>query len=387
MNRNCPVCAGERKEILYEQIFHDNSLTLMNGYSIVICDDCGFCFADRIPSQLEFNLYYEQMSKYEYDRYDNYPSNDQMKHYAKIVDFIEPHLSNKNANILDLGCSTGGLLSIFKERGFQSLLGIDPSPACVNSVKRLFGVDANVSNFSELTTEKTCDLVILSEVLEHIVDLQGILAKIRSIISDNGYLFIEVPDSGRWEAQISAPFQQFSVEHINYFSQDSLNNLLLKNGFSTSACRDVDYISEKINEPVIMLLATKNSAAIENNNLKKDTVQPVRKYVAKCLENDKMLKALLAEKLSGIDRIIVWGVGTHTLRLLEHGLDIRKIQYFVDSNPRYTGKTISGLIIKVPGDIREQDTPIIVSTFLYQDEITNQIKHSLRLKNPVITIY
>jgi 2-polyprenyl-3-methyl-5-hydroxy-6-metoxy-1,4-benzoquinol methylase len=387
MNRLCPVCFSSKKDVLFEQKFYANSMTLMNGYKVVVCDHCGFCFADEIPTQNEFDLYYEQMSKYEYDRYDNYPSGDQMKHYTKIVNFVEPHLMDKNVSILDLGCSTGGLLSIFKQRGFQNLLGIDPSPACVNSVQRLFGIDARVNNFSELTDEKKYDLVILSEVLEHIVDLKEILAKIRSILSDRGYLFVEVPDSGRWEAQISAPFQQFSVEHINYFSQGSLDHLLLKNGFQTSTYQETDYISEKINEPVIMLLAAKSSATADNANLKKDTLQTVRKYVAKCHENDKKLKTILSDKLSGVDRLIVWGVGTHTLRLLDRGLDIAKIKYFVDSNPRYTGKTINGLEIKAPEDIREPDTPILVSTFLYQDEITDQIQHTLQLKNCVITIY
>jgi 2-polyprenyl-3-methyl-5-hydroxy-6-metoxy-1,4-benzoquinol methylase len=384
MNRLCPVCFSSQKDVLFEQKFYANSLTLMNGYKVVVCDDCGFCFADEIPTQAEFDRYYEQMSKYEYDRYENHPSGDQMKHYAQIVDFIEPHLTDKKVSILDLGCSTGGLLSIFKQRGFSNLLGIDPSPACVNSVQRLFGIDSRVNNFSGLTDAKKYDLVILSEVLEHIVDLKEILAKIRNLLSDKGYLFIEVPDSGRWEAQISAPFQQFSVEHINYFSQGSLDHLLLKNGFQATTRQEADYVSEKINEPVIMLLAAKSSATA---SLKKDTPQTVRKYVAKCHENDRTLKMILSEKLSGVDRLIVWGVGTHTLRLLEHGLDIAKITYFVDSNPRYTGKTINGLEIKAPEDIREPDMPILVSTFLYQDEIVHQIQHTLRLQNRVITIY
>jgi len=387
MNRLCPLCTSSQKDVLFEQIFYANSLTLMNGYKVVVCASCGFCFADEIPTQTEFDLYYEQMSKYEYDRYDNHPSGDQMKHYTKIVNFIEPHLTDKNVSILDLGCSTGGLLSIFKQRGFSNLLGIDPSPACVNSMQRLFGIDARVNNFSELTDEKKYDLVILSEVLEHIVNLKEILTKIRSILSDRGYLFVEVPDSERWEAQISAPFQQFSVEHINYFSHGSLDHLLSKNGFQTATRREADYISEKITEPVIMSLAAKSSTTAGNADLWKDTLQPVRKYVAKCHENDKTLKAILSSKLSGVDRLIVWGVGTHTLRLLERGLDIAKIIYFVDSNPRYTGKTINGLEIKAPEDIREPDTPILVSTFLYQDEITDQIQHALRLKNQVITIY
>jgi len=387
MNRLCPICSSSRKEALFEQKFYDNSLTLMNGYSVVVCSDCGFCFADEIPPQEAFNLYYEQMSKYEYDCYDNHPSTDQMTHYAKIVRFIEPNLKNKDASILDLGCSTGGLLSIFKERGFYNLLGIDPSPVCAQSVQRLFGIDARVSNFSDLTPEKKYDLVILSEVLEHIVDLKAILAKIRSLLSDEGFLFIEVPDSGRWETQISAPFQQFSVEHVNYFSRDSLDHLLLKNGFQTATSREADYISEKINEPVIMLLAAKSSEATGYAGLRKDTLQPVRKYVAKCLDHDRKLKALLSEKLSGFDRFIVWGVGTHTLRLLDRGLELAKILYFVDSNARYTGKTIGGLEIKSPQEIREQDTPILVSTFLYQDEIAHQIQQTLQLKNQVITIY
>lgn len=387
MNRLCPICSCSDKTVLFEQEFYPTSLCLMNGYKVVACDNCGFCFADGIPTQAEFSSYYEQMTKYDRNHADCYPSRDQLTHYTKIFHEIEPYLGNKEVNILDIGCSIGGLLSVFQKNGYERLLGIEPSGSCVETVKRLYGIEAQAIYLSDLEGERKFDLAVLSEVLEHIVDLNEVLAKINDILSKNGLLFIEVPDSGKWEFQNSAPFQQFSVEHINYFSQCSLGNLLTKNGFETVAVLQKDYVSEKIIEPVIMILARKRIGDKDNPAIQKDTVQPLRNYVDKCLDIDKKVKASIHDALSNIDKVIVWGVGTHTLRLLGQGLDVSKIKYFVDSNTRYIGKTIDGLGIKAPEDIQDMEAPILISTFFYQEEITNQIRNTLHLKNPIITIY
>lgn len=113
----------------------------------------------------------------------------------------------------------------------------------------------------------------------------------------------------------------------------------------------------------------------------------IRNYIAKCSEISLRLNKSIQEKLSNKDKIIVQGVGTHTQRLIGADLNISKILFFVDSNARYRGKKIKGIVIKSHSDIKEEEIPILISNFSYQEEITYQIKEVLKLNNEIIKMY
>lgn len=387
MNRICPICSSTEKTHLYAQNFSNKAISLMESYNVVVCRDCGFAFADNIPSQEEFNNYYAAMSKYEFNHNDGVVSSAYIDHFNKIVNFIIPHLDDKNARIVDVGCSTGCLLFLFKQKGYTNLLGVDPSPSCVRTVKELYDIDSTVNTISGFHDDEGFDLIILSAVLEHIVDFDDSLRKIRSLLKDRGLLFIEVPDSERFDSFVTAPFQQFSVEHINYFSQYSIRNLLSRFSFLTIDMQQYENKINQIIDPDIFNLSIRTKEK-ECKIIRDDISEmKIRDYINQCSKIDTEVKGTIQAQLSDKDRIIVWGTGTHTLRLIGSGLDLSKISYFVDSNKRYVGKKLNGIDIKLPGDIREQDIPILISTYSYQQEIADQIRKVLKLNNEIIKIY
>src|ERR1035437_10720066 len=64
--RPCPICRGERSKLPFRQSFaHLSAASLMDGYHVVICEQCGAGFADEIPPQSVFDEYYRDLSKYE----------------------------------------------------------------------------------------------------------------------------------------------------------------------------------------------------------------------------------------------------------------------------------------------------------------------------------
>ena len=76
------------------------------------------------------------------------------------------------------------------------------------------------------------DAVMMVGVLEHLVDLDGALAHVRTLVSPGGRLFVEVPDATAFADWPNAPYQDFSTEHLNFFSPTSLTNLMRRHGFS-----------------------------------------------------------------------------------------------------------------------------------------------------------
>lgn len=370
MNRICPICSCSKKTFLYKQNFNNKDISLMDNYDVVVCKGCGFVYADNIPPQRDFNKYYESMSKYEFNNKGVVPD-DYIAYFTKIIEFLIPHI-NKNSKILDIGCSTGALLSIFKSKEYSNVLGIDPCTSGEN-------IKTNISDFN---TDEKFDLIILSATLEHLVNFN--MEKIRSLLNDKGLLFIEVPDIERFDLYINT-FQQFSIEHINYFSQYSIRNLLSKFSFKIIEMKRGENKLNHTLDPDIFILSRKT----DENNFKiiRDDISElkIKNYISKCSEFDLKIKKIIKEKLSDKEKIIIWGIGTHTQRLIDF-LDLSKILYFVDSNKRYINKKLNGIKIKSPDDIKEK-VPILISTYSHQEEIAHQIKEELKLNNKIIKIY
>lgn len=386
MNRFCPICSCRENNKLYSQHFNNKDISLIENYDIVACKNCGFTYADNLPSETEFNDYYTMLSKYEFNYKDGIVSNDYVDYYTKIISFLIPYIKDNKARILDVGCATGGLLSIFKLNGYSNLSGIDPSASCVETAKRLYNIEASVNSIFNFNSNEKFDLIILSAVLEHLPDFTNPMQKIRTLLKDRGLLFIEVPDVQRFNLYIRAPFQQFSTEHINYFSQYSLSNLLYTFSFRILKIQQSESKLNLAVDPDIFILSQKT----EENNLPiiRDNISElnIRDYITKCSQVDLEIKETIRGKLLNKNKIIVWGVGTHTQRLIGCGLEPEKILFFVDSNKRYIGKKLKGIEIKSPSDIKE-DVPILILTYAYQQEIAYQIKEVLKLDNEIIKIY
>ena len=133
--RKCPICLSEKGGILHEQNFTlSDDHILPNSYSIVCCEVCSFVYADTEADQSKYDLYYAEFSKYEDKEVSsggNHPW--EIKRYERVVDDISIYIE-KESTILDIGCANGGLLSYFKNKGYNNLLGLDPSSSCVEYV-------------------------------------------------------------------------------------------------------------------------------------------------------------------------------------------------------------------------------------------------------------
>ena len=388
MIRSCPICFNKESKLIYVQRFGmNNVISVMESYDVVVCCNCGFGYADKIPSQEEFNTYYTLMSKYEFDYKNGVVPYAYIEQYTKIVEFITPYINNTEARILDIGCSTGALLSLFKSRGYHNLLGLDPSFSCVKVANELYDIPAIAGDISSFSDSGTFDFIILSAVLEHLVDFEYSMKKIQSLLSDNGLLFIEVPDAERFHERISAPFQQFSVEHINYFSKNSITNLLATYSFSIVEIKQNESSLNMTIDPDLFILSKNSSDSIAPVILHDAISAPsLLKYIDKCEEVDLKIRAIIRDKLMHLEKFIVWGAGTHTQRLIGSGIDTSKILYIVDSNKRYTGKKLDRVEIKLPQDITD-NVPILISTYSYQGEIANMIRNDLKLNNEIVTLY
>jgi 2-polyprenyl-3-methyl-5-hydroxy-6-metoxy-1,4-benzoquinol methylase len=214
-------------------------------YQLINNERYGFKQISPTPSNEEIAQYYkDEFYSTRYESVNNssleYNERDKSFNDSKRDDVFEifcNYFKTKNLSGLscfDIGCGWGYFLSYFKQKG---MIGVGCEP-CEQAVEygRNQGLDIINSNgidIQDLELEKQFDVVSLMNVLEHVSDPVNTIKVIKeSIIKDEGLLLIEVPNDFNvfQEAAVKAhQLEKWWVQppaHLNYFTRDSLSNLL-----------------------------------------------------------------------------------------------------------------------------------------------------------------
>ena len=120
----------------------------------------------------------------------------------------------------------------------------------------------------------------------------------------------------------------------------------------------------------------------------KNGISFLKEYINICQESIKYEEKIIQDLLDSKTFFYIWGVGTMTLRLLQNTpLKSANIAAFVDSNPKYSGMMLNGKEIVAPEQLVFRDNlPILISSWIFQNEIENQIKNQLSLRNQIIKL-
>jgi hypothetical protein len=119
-----------------------------------------------------------------------------------------------------------------------------------------------------------------------------------------------------------------------------------------------------------------------------DTVRGLERYLAQCAADETRLRAAIDAVVDARRPIIVWGVGTHTSRLMATSrLADANIVAFIESNSRYHGKMLHGRPILAPDELRQHGEPVLISSRVFEQEIASQIRDGLGCPNELILLY
>ncbi len=392
--RVCPICQYDEGELIYEQSFSKlSSESLLDGYDVVVCGGCGFGFADHIPHQRDFDLYYSIMSKYEYQDSGGKESPFDLARFEVTADLIVTYLAHTEVKILDVGCATGGLLNQLRRKGFPNVIGLDPSLACAEAAWRQYGIRVLTKTISQLNEiDERFDLVILSGVLEHIRDLETHLSSIYNILEENGKVLVVVPDASRFDCFPDAPYQQFSMEHINFFSPVSLCNLMSRNKYRTVSAEQMErqHGHGAVNPVVFAIFERCEAEDFASPGFTRctKTGKALKNYVRLSDMVERNIHKVIDELVDSGRPVMVWGVGTHTLRLMEtSNLARANIVAFIDTNPHYQNKQLRGISVIAPVEILKHSEAILVSSRVFQANIVDQIRNELHAQNELILLY
>jgi hypothetical protein len=124
---------------------------------------------------------------------------------------------------------------------------------------------------------------------------------------------------------------------------------------------------------------------IEKDN---DSEPQLRDYIKQSASEENRVVSMIDEIVLKGERIVVWGVGTHTLHLMKTtNLTNANIAAFVDVNTKYHGKELFGRAVIAPQEMAQRSEPILISSRAFQNDIAGMIRDELKLSNRFIYLY
>jgi len=342
LNHPCPVCGTEQGAVLgclRYTLFDDSSLA--NTFNVVCCVQCGLVFCNTPSSQDDYDRFYE---KYFYSSayLDRKTTVDEEKYLSQILSVLLPYLTDKNASIFDIGCGIGRLLETLRTLDYKNLYGIDPSPSCVDLLNKYEGMQAKIGSVAKIPFDSIkAEVIILSHIMEHVIDLPLALQSINSKLSEGGLIYVEVPDAIRYEAFNGfSPLRFFYLQHVIHFDQSHLCNLFVGNGYQKVKSGHHLRVEGELLMPCVW-------GIFHKDNTRSGVIKPdfhLACQIKTWLDNVSLDKDdILANLASSTTQVYVWGIGIHTQMLLTMSpLGNCNIKCFVDKDERIVGKSIDG---------------------------------------------
>jgi hypothetical protein len=364
---------------------------LPSSFDVVLCSACGMVFNRNSATQIDYDAFYARFSVHQTpaEAVDGDIPVWEVSRLQNLAEIVAGCVAGEGGRILDVGCSSGGLLSNLASRGFSRLVGVDPSPLCVAHV-RSKGIEAHQGGANDLPADiGHFDLITLTGVLEHIEDVRATIASLVPFCSQGGRILLEVPDAIRYADFLHSPFQDFNTEHINHFCCRSLCNLMQQFGFVLVREEHVEIAGPSgLPLPCLLAIFEKAQQASIGSAWQMDDSfrERIQRYIDESREMMEGLNRQIRQALSGDAEVIVWGTGQLTMKMLsDTALADAKIIAFVDANPIHSNKRIRGVPILPPAKIPSGNWPIIVASLLHSGGILKLIQN-LGLTNRVVVL-
>ena len=223
---DCPVCAHNSFTVKYR----------IRQWKIVQCNACAFVYVNpRLKKIHLFSLYKDHYFDNKLFGYYHYTENKELrkKNFAKwLADAAAFIPSNKNIYALDIGCATGYCLELMRQKGWKPE-GIELDPGIAQEVAAQ-GYKVYDKPFLENQYGKQYSVITLFDVVEHLTDLPEHFQKLHDILEADGCVIIVTPDYDSTQRKLFGRkwFQFKPLEHINYFTLETLSGLAEKAGFT-----------------------------------------------------------------------------------------------------------------------------------------------------------
>ncbi len=223
----CPVCSGVTSKPFKRGV---TSVYSETPSDMLRCAGCDNIFVSPMPTPKELNRIYGK--SYSYDVH-LLIEREKLYRTAHTASYIKSRNKGKG-EVIEIGSMFGHLLEALGKLGVKaSGIELDKRAVAIGQKK---GVNLKQSSLEAFlkTSKKRYSTVVMSHVLEHILDPAARLEDIKKLITGNGRLILIVPNSSAFTAKLSGKYWGYwqVPVHVNHFNRRSLTTLLERSGFT-----------------------------------------------------------------------------------------------------------------------------------------------------------
>jgi SAM-dependent methyltransferase len=237
--RNCPACeASPADASLFLEDTIDSSKLSASSFSsrkspefmshkLVRCLQCDLVYVDTPPCENDLADAYHAAS-YDSSR----EADDAALSYATAIAPTVNSLSNR-VRALEIGTGTGIFLEHLSGMGFSDVIGIEPSVAAIAAapLSRRSMIRCGVFVDSDYPPE-SFDLICCFMTMEHVQDPGKLARAAHALLRDGGVFVTVTHDYRSWiNRMLGAKSPIIDVEHMQLFSNQSINTLFTRAGF------------------------------------------------------------------------------------------------------------------------------------------------------------
>ncbi len=243
---SCPFCHAAHVWPWFTKAVEKQS------FKIARCMACGSAMVLPRPSQQEMDDYYQAHSYGEptlesalaLDK-SHFP--DSSADAERIIQRLKAFAPGKR--FMDIGAGVGFFSREARSQGFE-VTAFEPNPNSAAGFEKLVGEPPLQMLLSGKEVDRyteSQDAVLLSQVLEHICDVDDMLDTISKVLVSGGVAAIAVPHFGSMLSRLQGKRDMYisPPEHVNYFSIAGLDALFERYGFEKLEAATVTKVPRK----------------------------------------------------------------------------------------------------------------------------------------------
>ena len=152
-------------------------------------------------------------------------------YFAKKLDDLQRAVPS--GRLLDVGCGAGFFLDMARARGYE-VQGLDLSPVPANYARSELALDVTEGSIYEYgARDGSVDVITIFQTIEHDPNPAALAERLYRLLTPGGALMVTTPAADGFVARVMGKrwFGYRNVEHVSFFSRQSLRSVLERAGF------------------------------------------------------------------------------------------------------------------------------------------------------------
>ena len=248
--RSCPACDSSHCSPAFEKY----------AMRFVRCLECRTVYANPAPTPELIRAYYAASENYKFWATHIFPATVEVRRkriFQPRVDLLQSlcqEFDVERGLMMEIGPGFGTFCEEVRSRGlFAQVVPVEPTPELADVLaQKGFSVDRRF--IEDIDDQELADAIVAFEVIEHILDPKGFIARCRRLLRPGGLLVLTAPNGDGFE---TLTLQQHSpavdIEHLTLFNLPSLGGVLQRHGFEvvlkkTPGVLDLDIVLNRLEQ-------------------------------------------------------------------------------------------------------------------------------------------